>query len=170
MASARISAGNIYVADWYNNVIRMITPGGTVSTLAGQPGVAGSSDGAGPGAQFNGPRSIVVDSSGNLYIADTGNATIRKITMPGASVTTVAGIAGSVGNTNGPLGTNTLGQPTGVSIDSNNNIYIADWRNNSIRMLSTSGMVTTVAGSISGGSVVTPMAHCCPPPFRVHAA
>ncbi|HEY6454242.1 MAG TPA: immunoglobulin domain-containing protein [Steroidobacteraceae bacterium] len=142
--------GNIYVADWYNNVIRMITPGGSVSTLAGQPGVAGSSDGAGSAAQFNGPRSIVVDSLGNLYIADTGNATIRKITMPGANVTTVAGIAGSVGNTNGPLGTNTLGQPTGVSIDSSNNVYIADWRNNSIRMLATTGAVSTIAGSTSG--------------------
>jgi len=144
------TAGNIYVADWYNDVIRMITPSGTVSTLAGQPGVAGSMDGAGAGAQFNGPRSIVVDSSGNLYIADTGNDTIRKITMPGANVTTVAGIAGSSGNTNGALGTNTLGQPTGVSIDSSNNVYIADYRNNSIRELSTSGMVTTVAGSTTG--------------------
>jgi DNA-binding beta-propeller fold protein YncE len=146
--------GNIYVADWYNNVIRMISPSGSVSTLAGQPGVAGSMDGAGAGAQFNGPRSIVVDSFGNLYIADTGNDTIRKITMPGASVTTVAGIAGSAGNTNGALGTNTFGQPTGVSIDSSNNVYIADFRNNSIRMLSTSGitsgMVTTVAGSTTG--------------------
>jgi DNA-binding beta-propeller fold protein YncE len=142
--------GNIYVADWYNNVIRMITPSGSVSTLAGQPGVAGALDGAGSAAQFNGPRSIVVDSLGNLYIADTGNDTIRKITMPGASVTTVAGIAGLAGNTNGALGTNTLGQPTGVSIDISNNVYIADFRNNSIRMLSTSGMLTTVAGSPAG--------------------
>jgi hypothetical protein len=70
--------------------------------------------------------------------------------MPGQSVTTVAGIAGTLGNANGPLGTNTLGEPTGVAVDSNNNVYIADWFNNSIRMLSTSGTVTTVAGSASG--------------------
>lgn len=149
------AAGNIYVADWGNNLIRMITPAGVVSTLAGQAGVAGSSDGTGTAAQFDTPRDIALDSNGNLYVADAGNATIRKITMPGAVVSTVAGIAGTPGRVDGPYGTNTLGEPTGVATDASNNLYIADWANNSIRMLATSGTLSTVAGSTSGASGTT---------------
>ena len=82
------SAGNVYVADQANHTIDMITPAGVVSTLAGQPGIAGSADGTGASAQFNNPKGVATDSTGNVYVADFGNSTIRKIT-PAGVVSTV---------------------------------------------------------------------------------
>ena len=89
------SAGNVYVADTNNHTIRKITPGGVVTTLAGFPGTSGTTDATGNNARFNQPRGIAVDSAGILYVADTNNHTIRKITA-GAVVTTLAGLAGTV--------------------------------------------------------------------------
>ena len=77
------NATNIYVADTQNSVIRKITPIGIVSILAGTPGVFGSADGTGPSAQFSGPQGVAVDGCGNVYVADTGNSTIRKLTSSG---------------------------------------------------------------------------------------
>jgi len=94
------SSGNIYVADTYNHTIRKITPGGVVTTLAGLPGVSGSADGTGSAARFYLPSGVAVDSSGTVYVADTDNDTIRKIT-PGGVVTTLAGLAGVPGGVNG---------------------------------------------------------------------
>ena len=71
------SAGNVYVADTYNNTIRKVTPGGVVTTLAGLAGTGGSADGTGSAARFNWPNGVAVDSAGNVYVADTGNNTIR---------------------------------------------------------------------------------------------
>ena len=94
------ASGNIYVADQLNNTIRKVTPAGVVTTLAGTPGVIGSNDGTGPAAQFNSPLGVAVDGSGNVFVADTSNDTIRKIT-PGGVVTTFAGTAGGLGNNDG---------------------------------------------------------------------
>lgn len=93
-------AGNVYVADQGNNTIRKITTAGVVTTLAGSARVAGSADGAGAAALFNGPSGIAVDSAGNVIVADTVNGTIRKIT-PAGEVTTLAGTAGVMGSSDG---------------------------------------------------------------------
>jgi sugar lactone lactonase YvrE len=90
------SAGNVYVADVGNDTIRKVTAGGVVTTLAGTAGMSGSADGTGAAARLNGPYGVVVDSAGNVYVADTGNATIRKVTAAGTT-TTVAGTAGVAG-------------------------------------------------------------------------
>src|ERR1039457_4598175 len=94
------SAGNVYVADTANHTIRQITPGGAVSTLAGLAGVSGSADGTGSAALFNQPQGVAVDGAGNVYVADTGNHTIRQI-APGGVVSTLAGLAGGSGRAHG---------------------------------------------------------------------
>lgn len=140
------TSGNVYVADTGDNTIRMIAPDGIVSTLAGSPGVSGSADGDGTNALFNGPMGIAVDSSGNVYVADTGNDTIRKIASGGA-VSTLAGLAGNAGSVNG-LGTNaSFYAPEGLAVDASGNIFVADTWNDTIREVSPSGAVLTIAGS-----------------------
>src|SRR6266852_3937063 len=94
------SSGNVYVADIFNNTIRKITPAGVVTTLAGLAGSGGSADGTGSAARFYLPYGVATDSSGNVYVADTSNNTIRKIT-PAGVVTTLAGLAGVTGSADG---------------------------------------------------------------------
>lgn len=139
------SAGNVYVADTFNNTIRKITPGGVVSTFAGTPGVTGGMDGTGAAAQFNAPIGVAVDSSDNVYVADSGNNTIRKIT-PGTVVTTLAGLAGSAGSTDGTGSGARFNGPRAVAVDSAFNVYVADTFNHTIRKITPGGVVTTVAG------------------------
>jgi sugar lactone lactonase YvrE len=144
-AVALDSAGNLYVADAGNAVIRKIASDGTVSTFAGSDGATGSADGSGPNARFNQPSGIAVDGAGNLYVADTLNQTIRKIT-PAGLVSTLAGVAGISGSTDGS-GTGALfSQPRGLAVDSLGSIYVADTANSAIRKISSTGVVTTVAG------------------------
>lgn len=140
------TSGNIYVADTGNDTIRKIAPNGTVSTFAGSPGVAGSTDGNGTNALFNGPQAVAVDSAGNVYVADTGNFTIRKITTNGA-VSTLAGLAGNAGSSDG-LGTNAaFYEPEGITVDTASNVFVADTWNDTIREVSPAGQVVTIAGS-----------------------
>ncbi len=139
------NAGSVYVADTYNQTIRKITPEGVVSTLAGSPGQSGSDDGAGSAARFAHPEHVAVDSVGNVYVADNENSTIRKIT-PAGVVTTLAGLAGSPGNSDG-VGTEArFEDPWGVSVDSADDIYVADTGNRTIRRITPAGVVTTLAG------------------------
>jgi serine/threonine protein kinase, bacterial len=144
------SAGNVYVADESNNEIRMITPAGVVTTFAGS-GTAGNVDGTGTAAEFNGPEGIAIDSSGNLWVADGGNNEIRKITTPGAVVTTWAG-NGTAGRANGNGTSATFNMPVGVAVDSSGNLYVADFNNNEIRKIDTTDAVTLFAGSSTGAS------------------
>jgi len=143
------SAGNVYVAD-SNNTIRKITPAGAVSTLAGTPGVAGNADGTGVAARFNSPRGVATDSAGNVYVADSNNNTIRKITPAGA-VSTLAGTAGVGGSADDTGAAARFYFPEGVATDSAGNVYVADSNNNTIRKITPAGAVSTLAGTVGVG-------------------
>lgn len=138
------SMGNVYVSDVGNQRIRKITPAGVVTTLAGT-NAAGFADGTGARALFYNPAQLAVDKQGNIYVADIANSAIRKVTQAGV-VTTVAG-NGTHGSTDGPAASALFYYPSGVAVDKNGNIYVADTYNNTIRMISTSGMVSTLAGN-----------------------
>jgi sugar lactone lactonase YvrE len=139
------SAGNVYVADTANNTIRKIDPDGVVTTIAGLPGSHGSEDGPGTSARFWAPFGIAVDGAGNVYVADTGNNTIRKIS-PDGIVSTIAGSAGHPGSADGLAAGARFRNPWGVAVDTNGNVYVADMSNDTIRKIHTDGQVVTVAG------------------------
>ena len=144
------SMGNLYVADTYNDTIRKITSAGVVSTLAGFAGSSGSSDGTSSSARFNLPYGIAVDSSNNLYVADTYNDTIRKIT-PAGVVSTFAGLAGNIGSQDGTNSNARFYYPMGIAVDSSNNLYVADTYNDTIRKITPAGVVSTLTG-LAGNS------------------
>jgi hypothetical protein len=146
------AAGNMYVADEQNNLIRKVTPNGVVTTLAGSAGNTGTNDGTGTNALFNQPSNVTLDSAGNIYVADTFNHTIRKIT-PAGVVSTLAGVGGTYGFKNGTGSGALFNQPNGVAMDiSNSFLYVADGENNCIRKVTTNGVVTTPAGSQTSGT------------------
>jgi sugar lactone lactonase YvrE len=138
-------AGNVYVADTDNNTIRKVTPTGAVTTLAGLAGSSGSADGTGSDARFRVPSGVAVDSAGNVYVADSGNHTIRKVT-PAGVVTTLAGLEGSVGSTDATGNDARFNIPVGVAVDGTGNVYVADTYNHTIRKVTAAGVVTTLAG------------------------
>jgi len=140
--------GNLYIADAGNNRIRKVTPGGVISTFAGN-GTAGYSGDGGPAvsAQVSQPEGLVVDAAGNLYIADSENNRIRKVT-PSGVISTVAG-NGAVGfsGDGGPATAAQLSFPLSVALDTAGSLYIADTNNNRIRKVNTGGTIATVAGT-----------------------
>ena len=140
--------GTIYVADaGESNRIRKISPDGNVTTLAG--GSEGYADGVGPAASFNTPSALALGPDGNLFVADTGNNRIRKIT-PQGQVSTVAG-DGTAGYVDGPLDKAQFNGPIGLAVSEGGDIYVADTYNDVIRMITTEGRVTTIAGAGSPG-------------------
>ena len=124
---ARVVPLNLYVTDYLNALIRKVTPAGEVSTYAGQTPHAGSTDGPALQSSFRYPFGIVVDSAGNLFVTDTNNNTIRKIT-PSGTVSTLAGLAAVVRGGDG-------------------NLYVGDRQGSQINRVSLSGTVTTVVGT-----------------------
>lgn len=142
---AAAASGNVYVADTSNNTIRKITPDGNVTTFAGTPGVQGAADSTNVPPLFRLPYGIAADSNENIYVADEGNSTIRKIASDG-TVSTFAGLARSFGSADGTNSTARFSFPTDVGLDPSNNIYVVDAGNYTIRKITPDGVVTTVAG------------------------
>lgn len=140
------TAGNAYVLDFGGQILRKITPAGVVTTLAGSPGTAGSADGTGSAARFNLPSGLAVDGGGTLYVADTGNHTIRKVS-PAGVVTTLAGQAGQVGTADGTGSAARFNNPRGVVVDATGKVFVLDTGNHTIRAITTGGGVSTLAGS-----------------------
>ena len=136
-----------------DDVAAPIIPSGdpqNVTTFAGS-GTAGAADGTSTAASFSGPRGLAIDASGNIYVADFGNHTIRKIT-PAGVVTTVAG-NGNPGFVNGTGTGASFNAPRGVAVDAFGNVFVADWNNHAIRKITPTGLVTTFAGTGSVGAV-----------------
>jgi sugar lactone lactonase YvrE len=142
------AAGNLYIADFQNSRVRKVSTSGTITTVAGDGSFGFSGDG-GPAtnAQLAGPNGVAVDAAGNLYIADINNHRVRKVSTSG-TITTVAGngTPGFSGD-GGPATNARLRPPTGVAVDAAGNLYIADIFNQRVRKVSTSGTITTVAGT-----------------------
>ena len=141
----RDAAGNVYVADQTNHVIRRVTPAGVVTTLAGTAGAAGSTDGAGAAARFNLPTGVAINSADVLYVADFGSHTLRKVTAAGV-VSTFAGTAGTSGSVDGTGTAARFNKPSGLALDTAGNLYVADTGNSTVRKVSPAGVVTTLAG------------------------
>jgi sugar lactone lactonase YvrE len=147
------SSGNLYIATYADNRIRKVDSKNSISTFAGNSGYGFAGDG-GPAtsAQLSAPRGIAVDSSGNVYLADRWNNRIRKIA--GGNLSTIAGNGlGSFGGDGGSPANAQLSAPDGVAIDKTGNVYISDFLNNRVRMVSPAGVISTVAGNgLSGFS------------------
>ena len=137
--------GNVYVADYNNNQIRKITQAGVVTALAGSNTTRGNADGTGKHASFSGPRGVAVDQAGTVYVADTGNNSIRKVTPDGV-VTTLAG-GGEPGFADGTGAQARFNGPIGLAVDPDGNMLVADTDNQRIRKVTPAGVVSTLAGT-----------------------
>lgn len=145
MGIARDADGNVYVADRGNHSIRRVAPDNSVSTIAGMPGTAGHVDGSGSAARLNAPEHLELGADGNLYFTDTRAHTLRRVT-PGGVVTTVAGLAGTPGDADGPAAAARFNHPAGVGSDADGNLYVADTFNSLVRRFTSGGLVDTYAG------------------------
>ena len=148
------AGGNVYIADLANSIVQKVSPTGIITPFAGT-GTQGFSGDNGPAAsaQLDGPYGLAISPAGELYISDSSNNRIRKVS-PNGTITTIAGngTPGYSGD-NGPATAAQLNQPRGIAIDSSGNLYIADTSNNRVRKVSSSGIITTVAGTgVSGFS------------------
>lgn len=141
----RASDGSLYVADAMNHVIRRISPEGTVSTFAGAPGVSGALDGTGGAARFNRPTALAQGPDGSLFVSDTTNNLIRRITAAG-EVTAFAGLAGISGYDDGAGNQAMFNRPGGLAADRSGNLFVADTGNSTIRRIAPDGTVSTFAG------------------------
>ncbi len=134
---------NLYVADFSNNKIRRIDPSGVVTTFAGNG--AGFQNGTGTAALFRSPTGLAIDGSGNLYVSDSQNHSIRKIT-PAGVVSTLAG-TGSSGNNDGTGTAASFNQPNGLAVDAAGNLFVADLGNHKVRKITPDGTVSTFSSA-----------------------
>ena len=146
--------GNLYVADTSNNRVRKVTPQGEVSTIAGD-GTAGYLDGPAAHARFNGPVGVAVDPPGNVFVADTYNDRIRKISTDG-QVSTVAG-AGKPGYADGDRNTSLFDTPCGIIVANDGTLIVADTGNDRLRKIDKDGNVSTFNVNVEGGSLSSPV-------------
>jgi len=161
-AVVRDASGGYYIGDTHYNVIRRIDASGRASVFAGTPARANTSerpyiaggpyppgtysvDGTGSAASFDAPGGLALDAAGNLYVADSRNNTIRKISAAGV-VTTFAGVAGPAGNADGPAAMARFNHPVGLALDAAGNLFVADRDNALVRKITPAGVVSTVAG------------------------
>lgn len=146
------SKNNVYIADYYNHVIREVTAG-TITTIAGIPGQAGYSGDGGPatGARLYYPEGVAVDGAGNVYIADSTNHRIREVNAATGTISTVAGNGACTFSGDGIAIENSLCYPSAVWADVNGNLFIADTSNQRLRWVSAAGIMTTFAGSGTAG-------------------
>jgi hypothetical protein len=148
------SAGNLYVGDTDGNTIRKIMREGTnwvSSTIAGKAGSSGSADGTNNAARFKGPSGVRVDNSGDVFVTDGGNNTVRKLTQEGTNwvVSTIAGTSGIVGSADGTNSDARFSFPTDIAVDPASGLFVADYHNNNLRKLTPAGtnwVVSTIAG------------------------
>ena len=151
------AAGNVYVADRMNHIIRKITSDGTTTTLAGAAGQSGAADGVGAEARFNQPTGVAVDAAGNVYVADNANHVIRKIT-PAGVVSTLAGQSGTPGSTDGSSSAARFHNPLDLCVDATGNLYVTDGdyfpmggdplrTYGTVRRITPDGTVSTIAGN-----------------------
>ncbi len=142
------TTGNIYIADAYNERIRMVNTNGMITTIAGNGTSAYSGDGgAATAAEFIGPYGVEADNSGNVYIADWLNNRIRKVNTSGI-ISTIAGSGtGGYSGDGGPATAAKLMQPSGLFADRSGNLYFTDDNNNGVRMVNTGGIISTIAGN-----------------------
>ncbi|WP_186510770.1 hypothetical protein [Caenimonas sedimenti] len=151
-AAAQAPDGTIFVADTGNHTIRRIAPDGAVSTLAGAAGQAGAADGAATSARFSSPSGIVRSAQGELFVADTGNHTIRRIAIDG-TVFTLAGSAGQRGAVDGTGAAARFDAPRSLAFHADGTLLVAD-RSGAIRRVRTDGQVTTFAGQLGQSGFV----------------
>jgi uncharacterized protein (TIGR03437 family) len=149
------SKGNLYIADYRNNVIREVNSAGVITTVAGDNGAGGGYSGdnaAATSAQLNLPISVAVDSAGNMYIADTSNNRIRKVTVSTGFITTLTGATLTGDQGDGGAAINALiNTPIAICVDTFGNVYFSDQDNHKIRRIAVNGIITTVAGNGSPG-------------------
>jgi sugar lactone lactonase YvrE len=145
------AGGNLFVTDVTDDVVRMVTPAGVVTTLAGTAGSPGNLDGTGAAARFNRPMGIVPDTTGNLYVADWLNGTIRKIAAGGV-VTTFAGEGPSLGDLDGVGSAAQFNSAYGIAAGPGGNLYVADNGNAAIRLVTPAGVVSTLVSAAALGS------------------
>lgn len=145
------TTGTVYVGE-NGHVIRKISAAGVVTTLAGTAYTPGSSDGTGASVRFQNPFGIATDNTGNLFVADDGNNTIRKITIGAGTTTTYSGSSSEAGSTDGSLTVARFYSPNALVFDSSQNLYVVDRGNNKIRKITKDGTVSTIAGTGTAGS------------------